>query len=98
MAAGNTVVWVPAPTTSACCGVLADVIAAAGLPAGVFNYLPGPGPVVGDAVACYPGVAGVGFVGSVETGGAGRGPGGGQGAAARTWWQRPDGDPGRRRP
>jgi succinate-semialdehyde dehydrogenase/glutarate-semialdehyde dehydrogenase len=69
MAAGNTVVWVPAPTTSACCAVLADVMAGAGLPAGVFNYLPGPGPVVGDAVAGHPGVAGVGFVGSVETGG-----------------------------
>jgi acyl-CoA reductase-like NAD-dependent aldehyde dehydrogenase len=69
MAAGNTVVWVPAPTTSACCAVLADVMAGAGLPAGVFNYLPGPGSVVGDAVAGHPGVAGVGFVGSVETGG-----------------------------
>ena len=69
MAAGNAVVWVPAPTTSACCAVLADVLAAAGLPAGVFNFVPGPGPVVGDALVAHPGVAGVGFVGSVETGG-----------------------------
>jgi succinate-semialdehyde dehydrogenase/glutarate-semialdehyde dehydrogenase len=69
MAAGNAVVWVPAPTTSACCAVLADVLAGAGLPAGVFNFVPGPGPVVGDALAGHPGVAGVGFVGSVETGG-----------------------------
>jgi acyl-CoA reductase-like NAD-dependent aldehyde dehydrogenase len=68
MAAGNTVVWVPAPATSACCALLADVIAGAGLPAGVFNYVPGPGPVVGDALVGHPGVAGVGFVGSVETG------------------------------
>jgi succinate-semialdehyde dehydrogenase/glutarate-semialdehyde dehydrogenase len=69
MAAGNTVVWVPAPSTSACCAVLAEVLAGAGLPAGVFNFVPGPGPVVGDALAGHPGVAGVGFVGSVETGG-----------------------------
>ena len=69
MAAGNTVVWVPAPSTSACCAVLADVLAGAGLPAGVFNFVPGPGPVVGDALAGHPDVAGVGFVGSVETGG-----------------------------
>jgi len=68
MAAGNTVVWVPAPTTSACCAVLAAVLADAGVPAGVFNYVPGPGPVVGDALVGHPDVAGVGFVGSVETG------------------------------
>jgi len=69
MAAGNAVVWVPAPTTSACCAVLADVLAGACLPAGVFSFVPGPGPVVGDALVAHPGVAGVGFVGSVETGG-----------------------------
>ena len=68
LAAGNTVVWVPAPTTTACCALLAEVIAEAGLPAGVFNFVPGPGPVVGDALVGHPRVAGVGFVGSVETG------------------------------
>jgi acyl-CoA reductase-like NAD-dependent aldehyde dehydrogenase len=68
MAAGNVIVWVPAPTTTACCAVLAQVIAESGLPAGVFNFVPGPGAVVGDALVGDPGVAGVGFVGSVETG------------------------------
>ncbi|HEY1640504.1 MAG TPA: aldehyde dehydrogenase family protein [Streptosporangiaceae bacterium] len=68
MAAGNTVVWVPAPTTTACCAALTEVIAAAGLPDGVFSFVPGPGAVVGDALAGHPGVAGVGFVGSVPTG------------------------------
>jgi acyl-CoA reductase-like NAD-dependent aldehyde dehydrogenase len=72
MAAGNTVVWVPAPSTTACCAILAEVIAeasaAAGAPPGIFNFVPGPGPVVGDAVVGHPGVAGVGFVGSAETG------------------------------
>ena len=68
MAAGNTVVWAPAPTTSACCALLAEIITAAGIPAGVFNFLSGPGPVVGDAVAGHPGVHAVGFIGSVATG------------------------------
>ena len=68
IAAGNTVVWVPAPSTTACCALLAEVIADTGLPAGVFNFVPGPGPVAGDALVGHPGVAGVGFVGSVETG------------------------------
>jgi acyl-CoA reductase-like NAD-dependent aldehyde dehydrogenase len=72
MAAGNTVVWVPAPSTTACCAILAEVIAeasaTAGAPPGIFNFVPGPGPVVGDAVVGHPGVAGVGFVGSAETG------------------------------
>jgi acyl-CoA reductase-like NAD-dependent aldehyde dehydrogenase len=68
MAAGNTVIWVPAPTTSACCALLAEIITGAGVPAGVFSFLPGPGPVVGDAVAGHPGVHAVGFIGSVATG------------------------------
>jgi len=68
MAAGNTVIWVPAPTTSACCALLAEIITGADIPAGVFSFLPGPGPVVGDAVAGHPGVHAVGFVGSVATG------------------------------
>ncbi|HTT53820.1 MAG TPA: aldehyde dehydrogenase family protein [Streptosporangiaceae bacterium] len=69
LAAGNAVVWVPAPTTSACCAVLAGIIAGTGVPAGVFSFVPGPGPVTGDAVAGHPGVAAVGFIGSVATGG-----------------------------
>jgi succinate-semialdehyde dehydrogenase/glutarate-semialdehyde dehydrogenase len=68
LAAGNTVLWVPAPTTSACSGLLAEVIAEGGLPPGVFNFLPGPGPIVGDHVVAHPGVDAVGFIGSVTTG------------------------------
>jgi acyl-CoA reductase-like NAD-dependent aldehyde dehydrogenase len=69
LAAGNAVVWVPAPSTSACCAVLAGIIAAEGTPPGVFSFLPGPGPVAGDALAGHPAVAAVGFIGSVATGG-----------------------------
>lgn len=68
LAAGNTVVWVPAPTTSACSAALVAVLTDAGFPPGVLNFVPGPGPVVGDAVVSDPRVAAVGFVGSVATG------------------------------
>src|SRR6185312_17535726 len=68
LAAGNAVIWVPAPSTSACCALLAKIVTEAGVPAGVFSFLPGPGPVVGDAVAGHPGVHAVGFIGSVATG------------------------------
>ncbi len=69
LAAGNAVVWVPAPTTSACCALLAEIIAGTGVPDGVFSFVAGPGPVAGDALAGHPGVAAVGFIGSVATGG-----------------------------
>ena len=69
LAAGNAVVWVPAPTTSACCAALAEIIAGTGIPDGVFSFVPGPGPVTGDALAGHPGVAAIGFIGSVATGG-----------------------------
>jgi succinate-semialdehyde dehydrogenase/glutarate-semialdehyde dehydrogenase len=72
LAAGNSVVWVPAPTTTACSQLLVEVLgealAASGAPAGVLNFVPGAGAVVGDAVAGHRSVAGVGFVGSVATG------------------------------
>jgi acyl-CoA reductase-like NAD-dependent aldehyde dehydrogenase len=68
LAVGNTVVWVPAPSTSLCSSVLMECLAEAELPAGVVNFVPGPGPVVGDEVAGHPGVAAVAFVGSTATG------------------------------
>jgi succinate-semialdehyde dehydrogenase/glutarate-semialdehyde dehydrogenase len=68
LAAGNTVLWNPSSSTSACSALLAEVIAQCGLPAGVFNFLPGSGAVVGNAVVGHPLVDAVGFVGSVATG------------------------------
>ena len=68
LAAGNTVVWAPAPSTSVCSAVLVDAIADADLPPGTVAFLPGPGPVVGDEIAGHPGVAAVAFVGSTQTG------------------------------
>ena len=68
LACGNTVVWTPASTTAVAAGALAECIAAADLPAGVFNLVTGPGSVVGDEIARNPGTHGVGFIGSTETG------------------------------
>ena len=68
LAAGNAVVWVPAPSTSICAVKLAECIVDAELPAGVFSMVTGPGRVVGDEVASSAGVHGIGFIGSVATG------------------------------
>ena len=68
LAAGNAVVWVPAPTTSVCAVKLAECLVEADLPTGVFNMVTGPGPVVGDEIAANPGTSAVGFIGSIATG------------------------------
>ena len=68
LAYGNAVVLAPAPTTSICAVRLAECIAEADLPPGVFNLVTGPGPVVGDEIASNPGTAAVGFIGSTATG------------------------------
>src|SRR5579872_4418716 len=68
LAAGNSVVWTPASSTAICSALLADCVAEADLPPGVFNFVTGPGAVVGDELVGHPEVAGVGFTGSTETG------------------------------
>jgi succinate-semialdehyde dehydrogenase/glutarate-semialdehyde dehydrogenase len=68
LASGNTVVWTPASTTAVCATLLAECVVEADLPAGVFNYVTGPGSTVGDEIARNPGTHGVGFIGSTETG------------------------------
>jgi succinate-semialdehyde dehydrogenase/glutarate-semialdehyde dehydrogenase len=68
LAAGNTVVWTPAPSTAVCAHALAAAIVDADLPPGVFNLATGPGPVVGDEIARNPGLAGIAFIGSTVTG------------------------------
>jgi succinate-semialdehyde dehydrogenase/glutarate-semialdehyde dehydrogenase len=68
LACGNTVVWTPASTTAVAAVALAQCVAEADLPAGVFNLVTGPGSTVGDEIARNPGTHGVGFIGSTETG------------------------------
>jgi succinate-semialdehyde dehydrogenase/glutarate-semialdehyde dehydrogenase len=68
LACGNTVVWTPASTTAVAGIALAECVAEADLPPGVFNLVTGPGSTVGDEIARNPGTHGVGFIGSTETG------------------------------
>ena len=68
LAAGNTVAWTPASTTAMCSGLLAECVAEADLPPGAFNFVTGPGSVVGDELVGHAETAAVGFIGSTETG------------------------------
>lgn len=68
LAAGNTIVWTPAPTTSLIAVALLRAIEAADLPPGILNMVTGAGAVVGDEIVASPGTDGVGFTGSAATG------------------------------
>ncbi len=68
MAAGNTVVVKPSEVAPINAFMLAEIIHAAGVPAGVFNLVTGVGPVVGEAIAAHPGVDMVSFTGSTRAG------------------------------
>lgn len=68
LAAGNAIVWVPAPTTSACAVKLTACLEEAGVPEGALNLVTGPGEVVGDEIVGHPDTDGVGFTGSAATG------------------------------
>jgi aldehyde dehydrogenase (NAD+) len=68
LGAGCTVVLKPSEVTPLNAFLLAEVIEAAGLPAGVFNLVTGVGPVVGEAIATHPGVDMVSFTGSTRAG------------------------------
>src|SRR5215217_1018867 len=65
---GCSVVWTPAPSTAVCSGVLAECVAEADFPPGVFNFVLGPGPEVSDELAANPGTHAVAFTGSTRTG------------------------------
>jgi alpha-ketoglutaric semialdehyde dehydrogenase len=68
LAFGNTVVFKPAQWTPGCAWTLAEILANAGVPPGVFNLVMGSGSVVGDALVNHPDVAALSFTGSMETG------------------------------
>ena len=69
LAYGNTVVFKPASLAPGCAWAIADILAKAGVPDGVFNLVMGSGGVVGNALLDHGDVAGISFTGSVETGG-----------------------------
>ncbi|HEX7291579.1 MAG TPA: aldehyde dehydrogenase family protein [Conexibacter sp.] len=68
LAAGCTVVLKPSEVAPLSAFVLAEVVDAVGLPAGVFNLVTGTGPVVGEALASDPDVDMVSFTGSTRAG------------------------------
>jgi acyl-CoA reductase-like NAD-dependent aldehyde dehydrogenase len=68
LAAGCTVVLKPSDVAPLNAFVLAEVIDDAGLPAGVFNLVTGPGTVVGETLASHPDVDMVSFTGSTRAG------------------------------
>jgi aldehyde dehydrogenase (NAD+) len=68
LAAGCTVVLKPSEVAPFNAFILAEVIEAAGLPAGVFNLVTGYGAAVGEALVRHPGVDLVSFTGSTRAG------------------------------
>lgn len=68
LALGNAVVLKPASVTPLTALMFADLLAEAGLPPGAFHVVPGPGPVIGRAMAEHPGIDKISFTGETETG------------------------------
>jgi 5-carboxymethyl-2-hydroxymuconic-semialdehyde dehydrogenase len=67
LAAGCTVVLKPAEWSPLSCSLLADLVAEAGLPPGVFNVVQGIGDEAGAALVAHPLIRRVSFTGSPET-------------------------------
>jgi acyl-CoA reductase-like NAD-dependent aldehyde dehydrogenase len=68
LALGNTVVLKPASVTPLTALLFAELLAEAGLPPGAFNVVPGPGAVIGQAMAGHAGIDKISFTGETETG------------------------------
>ncbi len=68
LAAGNSVILKPASQSPLSALRLAELASSAGLPDGVLNVVPGPGSVLGDALARHPGVDKIAFTGSTDVG------------------------------
>ena len=68
LVAGCTVVLKPSELVPGVAYLLAEVVDAVGLPPGVFNLVPGTGPVVGEAIVRHELVDMVSFTGSTRAG------------------------------
>ncbi len=64
---GNTTVWKPATTSLLSNYYLMKIFEEAGLPAGVINFVPGSGALIGKTVMASPHMAGIHFTGSNST-------------------------------
>jgi aldehyde dehydrogenase (NAD+) len=68
LAAGNTMVLKPSEECPSNAVIIAEILAEAGVPPGVFNLVQGDGPGVGAAIAAHPGIDMVSFTGSTRAG------------------------------
>ncbi len=68
LAGGNTMILKPSEECPGCAAILAEIMHAAGVPAGVFNLVQGEGSVVGAAISSHPGIDMVSFTGSTRAG------------------------------
>ncbi len=68
LAAGCTIIVKPSEVAPLSAFMLADIIDAIGLPAGVFNLVTGVGGVVGEAMSSHPGIDMISFTGSTAAG------------------------------
>ena len=68
LAAGCTMVFKPSELAPLNAIILAEVLADAGVPKGVFNLVNGDGPTVGEAIARHPDIDMVSFTGSTRAG------------------------------
>jgi acyl-CoA reductase-like NAD-dependent aldehyde dehydrogenase len=68
LAVGNSVVLKPAEQSPLTALRLAELALEAGIPAGVFNVVPGRGEIAGMALGLHPEVDTIGFTGSTEVG------------------------------
>ncbi|MGQ0572576.1 MAG: aldehyde dehydrogenase family protein [Pseudonocardia sp.] len=66
--AGCTVVLKPSEIAPLTAGILAEIAAEAGVPAGAYNVVHGYGPTVGEAMAAHPGIDMMSFTGSARAG------------------------------
>lgn len=68
IAAGCTMVLKPSEVAPRTAHIFAEILAEAGLPAGVFNLVDGDGPTVGAALSAHPQIDMISFTGSTQAG------------------------------
>ncbi len=68
LAAGNAMVLKPSEECPGNAAILAEILHAAGVPAGVFNLVQGNGPLTGNAISSHPDIEMVSFTGSTRAG------------------------------
>lgn len=68
LAAGDTMVLKPSEECPGNAAIFAEILDAAGVPAGVFNLVQGNGPITGEAISAHPDIDMVSFTGSTRAG------------------------------